>query len=158
MKPSSENKEPTFSLLKVESSSALTPHNRVIFKTGKKLLTTSIKTGKDFCKSMITISTSAIPIYISILGFTNTGLLNKGTLMVLIVSLPALLFLSTAIVFMYGYKPFESQFSLEIIEEIQQEINRVTARINRLINIGVALFSTATVVAIGICLYSIFEK
>ena len=56
---------------KIEVSNVVqtTPHNDAIYEAGKTLLIDSITTGREFCKFMITMSTSAIPIYLGLLKF-----------------------------------------------------------------------------------------
>ena len=55
--------------ISVENVEKTTPHNKALYEAGKSLLIDSINTGREFCKFMITISTSAIPIHLGLLKF-----------------------------------------------------------------------------------------
>lgn len=140
-------------VIKVSQSSALSPHNQAIYETGKKILADSIETGREFCKSMITISTGAIPIYLSMLGLVSSSIKGMGIINLLLISAPSFLYLFASLIFMKGYQPVESSFSLDIVEEIQAEINRMTIKRNRLIKLGVFIFSLATILAISVILF-----
>jgi hypothetical protein len=116
------------------------PHNEAIYEAGKSLLIESITTGRDFCKFMITMSTSAIPIYLGLLKFVMpekyTLTLNQGIYAVI----PAIVFLISAIIFTVGYYPQAGNFSLDIIEEIEREREKTIRKRKNLTWIGFSFF------------------
>jgi len=107
--------------IKVSNVVSTTPHNEAIYEAGKTLLVESITTGREFCKFMITMSTSAIPIHLGLLKFVlpekYTLSLSQGIFAVI----PAFVFLIAAIIFTLGYYPQMGNFSLDIVEEIEAE-------------------------------------
>lgn len=144
-KKKNKNENQGMELLEV---SAVTPHNRALYEAGKMLLTDSITTGRDFCKFMISLSTGAIPIYLGLLKFVlpehYTLSLQQGVLAII----PVVLFLIASIVFTIGYYPQVSQFSLDVIDEIEKERTRTIFRRKKLSLIGFSIFLIGTVNAI----------
>jgi hypothetical protein len=116
------------------------PHNEAIYEAGKSLLIESITTGRNFCKFMITMSTSAIPIYLGLLKFVMpekyTLTFNQGIYAVI----PAIVFLISAIIFTVGYYPQAGNFSLDIIEEIEREREKTIRKRKNLTWIGFSFF------------------
>ena len=128
----------------------VSPHNRAVYEAGKKLLVESIDVGRDFCKSMITISTGAIPVYIAMLKLS--GIENivksslKSSLWFLAIS-PCLLFLVASIIFILGYFPSTGTFSLDIVQEIENSRKRLLKRRKCFIVVGTVIFSVAVVIS-----------
>jgi len=120
--------------------SDVSPHSKAIYEAGKMLLTESINIGREFCKFMITTSVGAIPIYIGILTFLLPKDYQLGLLRSVLSVLPAVIFLVATTVFAVGYLPVTSQFSLDIIEEIERERSKAIRRRRILIGIGFSLF------------------
>ena len=71
----------------------VSPHNKAIYEAGKTILIDSIRTGREFCQSMIKISIGAIPIYLGILGFILPNDYSLGISSGLVMVLPAIMFL-----------------------------------------------------------------
>ena len=129
---------------------SVSPHNKAVYEAGKKMLTDSIDVGRDFCKTMITISTGAIPIYISILkliGVQKIGDISFTTAFGLLATSPCLLFLVASIVYILGYFPGRGEFSLDIIQEIDAARRRIIQRRMRLIILATVLFSLSVVLS-----------
>jgi hypothetical protein len=96
----------------------VSPHSKAIYEAGKKLLTDSIENCKDFCKSMITICTAAIPIYLALLkltGIEKFDYANLSKTLIVFFLLPPFLYLVSCITFILGYLPRTGKFSLDII-------------------------------------------
>jgi hypothetical protein len=132
----------------VENIGALTPHNKALYEAGKSLLVDSITTAREFCKSMIGISTGAIPIYLGILSLLFP---EHYTLKIpggIALAVPAVGFLVAAVVFIFGYLPITANFSLDVIEEIQSIRLRIIKQKRTFIIIGVILFAVSTLWAI----------
>ena len=128
--------------------SAVTPHNSALYEAGKSLLIDSVSIGRDFCKYMISLSSSAIPIYLGLLGFVlpeySTLSLKQGIFAIL----PSFLFLISTAVFTLGYLPKTGNFSLNIINEISGERAKTINRRNRLTWIGFGIFLAGIVTAL----------
>jgi hypothetical protein len=144
---SPQDKKQTSSDIKV---SVVSPHNKAVYEAGKKLLIDSIDIGRDFCKSMITISTGSIPIYIAMLklaGVESFGNSSFTFLIRFIYISPCIFFLTASIIFVVGYFPNTGKFSLDIIQEIESARRNMIKRRMRFIIIGVATFSIAVFIA-----------
>jgi len=137
--------------IQVENVTKVTPHNKALYETGKSLLVDSITTGRKFCKFMITVSTSAIPIHLGLLKFVlpekYSLTFNQGIITVI----PAIIFLIAAIVFTMGYFPQIGNFSLDIIEEIEKERTVTIKKRRKITSWGFIIFIIATLTMI-ICL------
>lgn len=142
----------------VESVSEITPHNEALYEAGKKLLTESITVGREFCKSMISINTGAIPIYLGILAFLLPKDYLLGFLKGIIIIIPALLYLLATIVFAFGYLPRTGEFSLDIVDEIAKERLIAISRMKRFIYAGFVCFVIATIMAIIVIILNIGTK
>jgi hypothetical protein len=126
----------------------VSPHNKAVYDAGKTMLVDSISIGREFCEAMIKISTGAIPIYLGILVFILPENYSLGIGFGTAVALPAIAFLFASVVFTIGYLPVTSYFSLDIVEEIEYERNKVVRRRSRLIKVGFTVFVLATLLAI----------
>ena len=130
---------------KVEDVIVLTPHNKALYEAGKTMLVESITVSREFCKFMITIATSAIPIHLGLLKFVLPEhyilTLSQG----IFASIPAGLFLLSTIIFTIGYYPQTGKLSLDIIAEIESERTKtLTTRKNRTL-FGFVTFCIATI-------------
>ena len=130
--------------------SAVTPHNRALYEAGKTLLIDSVKTGQEYCKSMITIALSAIPVYLGLLVFLLPEQYVLGLAAGAAIAVPALLFLIAAVLFSAGYMPAVRTFSLDVVEEIERERERVLKRRARFIWGGFGFFLLGALGAISV--------
>jgi hypothetical protein len=123
--------------------SKITPHNKALAEAGKKMLIDSIDVGREFCKSMIMISTGAIPIYIALLklvGVENASRsYGRGTILFI---LPCALFLSATVAYIIGYFPRTGKFSLDVVEEINSARQTLILRRKQMIILATCLFIT----------------
>jgi len=133
----------------------VSPHNKAIYEAGKTILIDSIRTGREFCQSMIKISIGAIPIYLGILGFILPNDYSLGISSGLVMALPAIMFLIASIFFTFGYLPVTVHFSLDIVEEVEKERDKIIRRRSRLIKIGFTIFALATLIAIAVIIVNI---
>ncbi len=134
-------------LIEVEGVSEVTPQNQTLFDIGRELIGQSLTVGRDYCKFMISTSFSAIPIFISIIAFSNPDktILDESKRIYLLI--PILLFLAAALVFTRGYLPVRESFSLEIMEEIESIRTKTIHKRYILTRIGVVLFLVAVLTA-----------
>ena len=138
-------------VIEAESAQLLTPHSKAIIAAGEAMLVDSITTGREFCQSMITTSAAAVPVYLGILALVRPEATAPG----LVVALPALAFLLASVVFTFGYLPVTGEFSLDVLDEVEEERNRVIGRRRKLIWIGMTVFVAASVGAIAVAVWGI---
>jgi uncharacterized membrane protein YbhN (UPF0104 family) len=136
----------------------VSPHNKAVYEAGKALLIESINTGREFCKFMISTSISAIPIYIGILTFILPEGYNPSTQEKIIGVIPAIVFLIAAILFVVGYLPVISRFSLDIIEEIEKERSKAIRHRGKLIKAGFSLFIAGTFAALMVLILNLGSR
>jgi hypothetical protein len=139
----------------IESIGSITPHNKAIYEAGKSILIDSIATTRGFCKSMINISTGAIPIYLGILSYLLPNDYSLGITAGITLAMPAIGYLITATIFIFGYLPIEGKFTLNIVDQIELERNRIIEYRRKLIIAGVIAFVTSTLLAIGTIIINI---
>jgi hypothetical protein len=128
--------------------SDVSPHSNALYEAGKSLLIDSITTAREFCKSMIGISTGAIPLYLGILSYLLPKDYVLGINAGITITLPAVGFLVAAVIFVGGYLPITSKFSLDIIEEIEAERDKIIKHRNKFVFAGLVVFMLSTLAAI----------
>ncbi|MGA9350233.1 MAG: hypothetical protein WBW48_15730 [Anaerolineae bacterium] len=133
----------------------VSPHNKAVYEAGKTMLVDSISTGREFCQFMIKTSTGAIPVYLGILAFILPENYALGIAAGATVALPAIAFLIASVIFTVGYLPVTKHFSLDLVDEIEQERNKVIRRRSRLIKAGFTVFVLATSMAIVVIVSNI---
>lgn len=133
----------------------VSPHNRAVYESGKKILVDSINTGREFCQFMIKASTGAIPIYLGMLAFILPKDYSLGIGAGTVVSLPAIALLIASVVFSVGYLPVTTNFSLDLVEEIERERNKIVRRRGQLIKVGFSIFILAALMAIVVIVVNI---
>jgi len=130
--------------------SDVTPHNRALYEAGKSLLIDSVKTGVDFCKFMIGVATGAIPTYLALFKLAVPQSVQLFRATILTALLPPVLFLCAAVIFVIGFFPRTSRFSLDIVEEIDTERNKTITRRRWCAIIGFTVFCLGIVCSIAI--------
>ncbi len=135
--------------IQVVSVTDITPHSKALYEAGKSLLIDSVTTAREFCKSMITISTGAIPIYLGILSYLLPKDYILGKNAGATIAAPAIGFLFAAVIFIGGYLPISGSFSLDVIEEIEKERNKVIEHRKKFIWLGIAVFMLSALAAIS---------
>jgi hypothetical protein len=136
----------------VEEVGEVSPHSKALYEAGKALLVSSIETGRDFCKFMIGVSTGAIPIYLGLLKFVLPEGFVPPAREGLLALIPAALFLLASVLFVVGYFPQKSTFSLDLIEEIERERTQALQWRHRLAITGFTLFCIALVAGLLVTL------
>jgi hypothetical protein len=134
-----------------EDTKQITPHTKAIYEAGSNLLKESISTGREYCKSMITICLSAIPIYITLLQLyvpdkkTISDIINFNWLT------PIIIYLFATILFLIGYLPGHSIIKLELPDTVESLLNKT---VKRRFYLGISGFITL-VIGIGYSIYII---
>jgi hypothetical protein len=144
--------------IQVLKTEAVTPHNKALYEAGKTILIDSVKTGRDFCQFMITTSTAAIPVYLTIIAFLLPKDYKLGIVIGIVTTGPAVLFLLAALLFAIGYFPMSEYFSLDIIEEIEKARSRIISRRRTLAIVGMSIFAIATLYAIVVFIINVGAK
>ncbi|MCB0103053.1 MAG: hypothetical protein KDD74_13480 [Anaerolineales bacterium] len=129
-------------------STPISPHSKALYEAGKTILMDSLETGREFCKSMISISTGAIPIYLGILTFILPEKYQLGYAAGGLIAIPAIGFLITSLIFVIGYLPISGEISLDDVDEIDRERIRIIRHRSKFIWIGFVLFILSTLGAI----------
>lgn len=155
MAPDSNAAQEEVRTARATAVSAVTPHNRALYEAGKQLLIDSVKTGQEYCKSMITIALSAIPVYLGLLVFLLPEEYVLGWAAGAVIAVPALLFLVAAVLFSAGYMPAVKEFSLDIPAEIGHAREQVLKRRERFIWSGFAFFLLGAVGAICVVIINL---
>jgi len=153
MSPSKSSK-----LVEVQQVNVISPHSKALYETGKAILLDSVSTGREFCKSMIGTSTSAIPIYLGILTFLLPKEFQLGFGPGLTIAVPAIGFLIASTLFTLGYLPVSGKFSLDIVEEIEETLEKIISYRKRFIWSGLAVFILSTLLAIWAIIINIGVK
>jgi len=143
-----ENERELVNMIEIENATAVTPHNKALYEAGKSLMVDSISTGREFCNSMIGISTGAIPIYLGILAYLLPEDYTLGVAAGVVLAIPAIGFLVAAVVFIFGYLPVTGNFSLDIVEQVVAERDRIINLRQHFIIGGVIIFAISTFMAI----------
>jgi hypothetical protein len=134
--------------VKVLYSAPISPHSKALYEAGKSILTDSLETGREFCKSMIGMSTGAIPIYLAILTFMLPEKYKLGFAAGGLIALPAIGFLIASLLFVIGYLPVSGEISLDDVDEIDRERTRIIRHRIAFIWSGFGLFMISTLGAI----------
>lgn len=114
--------------IEVEDAVELSPHTRALLSAGEKALVSSVETSREFCKSMITISFSSIPIYLALL---KVYLLPEATIpktFGLWWIGPIICSLLAASSAMIGYLPGRKLISLDLIDELERFLRSAANR------------------------------
>ena len=141
--------------IQVAGAASESPHDAGLYEAGKKLLVDSVEVGRDFCKTMITVATGAIPIYIALIGFIVGKDFRPGfgQGLVLVLAPGALLLSATA--FAIGYFPKGSNFSLDVPAEIETARTNTLDKRLRWSRIGFGLLAAGIVLSIAAILYAL---
>lgn len=114
--------------VEIENVGELTPHEKALMEAGEDLLKSSVSTSRDFCKSMISIAISAVPIELALMKLfigkeqiitTHFGQFWFG---------PIVITLLSACIFTVGYHPGRGIISLENLDDIESFLTSVSNR------------------------------
>lgn len=136
----------------IQNVSQLTPHSKAVLELGKSLYSDSINKTGDYCKFMISISTGAIPIFIGLLKLILPKNIQLQSFQHTISFIPCLFFLIATGIFTFGFMPHKVDYSIDLIEDIENARERIIKRRVKLIIIGFLFFITGTISCILILL------
>jgi hypothetical protein len=141
---------PRISVVDVE---ATTPHSEALMEAGKAMLLDSIDVGRDFCKTMITVCSGAIPIHVALIGLAagKEFSFDAGT-GALALAAP-IFYLGALCVFAYGYFPSRGSISIENIDEIEHARKCAIERRIESSQAGVVIFVVGVLATLAAALY-----
>lgn len=119
----------------------------------KSILKDSIKTIRDFGKFMVSLSFSAIPVYLGLLSFAKPSE-EKISVSLILTILPILIYLVSAIGFILTAIPVFRKFNVENPIDSQEKINAVISKRkwimipSGIIFIGNIIFSSSIIISI----------
>jgi hypothetical protein len=131
----------------------LTPHGRALYDAGAKLLTDSVDAGRAFCQFMITTSLSAVPIYLALLQLVLPKEYRPSRLVGVVLLLPALVFLLSAFLALWGYLPRTASIALDVPASIDASRSTIIAQRH---TFGWWAFAIFTVGVLAACVGSIW--
>jgi hypothetical protein len=126
--------------IEISEIQARTPHNEGLYEAGKALLVGSVDVGRDFCKSMITVASAAIPVYAALLALAIGKEFRPSFGQGVVLTLAPVALLLSATTFAIGYFPTTSTFSLDVPSEIEVARKATVSKRLRWSYIGFALF------------------
>lgn len=129
---------------KADDVKALSPHNNAIYEAGKALVVESITVSREFCKFMITLTTSAIPIHLGLLKFVLPEHYVLSLRQGVFASIPAIIFLFSTIIFTIAYYPQAGELSLDLPDEIEKERIKTLLIRKKITLFGFVFFCIAT--------------
>lgn len=115
----------------------------VVIEAGRRLFLESVEVSRDFARQMITVSSGAVPIYVALLGIAD--LRHRSTSSLVLVSIPALVFLSSTLFFVLALLPRKALISVQILDDIREARNRLMSARYLWIKLGLAIFGA------GVC-------
>ena len=136
--------------VEVSTPEALSLQDQAIIEFGRRLYVESDDVGRDFAKQMITVSTGAIPIYIALANLG--GLSSRSAIVVVAAGLPAIVYLGSALMFVWSYRPIRSTVSLELPNEVEAARKESLDHRQRWNITALSIFVLATLASIGIVL------
>jgi hypothetical protein len=141
--------------IKVSDVQPLTPHDAGLYEAGKKILVDSVDVGREFCKSMITVSTGAIATYLALIGLAVGKDYRPSVLAGLFLLAAPACFLASAGVFAFGYFPAKATLSLDMPGEIEAARSAIVSRRYTCGLIGFILFAVGVVIAVAAATYGL---
>lgn len=134
----------------VESAEPLTPHSEAVLEAGRRLVLESVEVGRDFCKSMVGVSLTAIPAYVGLLKLFLPSDASPAKVAGLVWVIPVGLFLLAAAVSVGGHLPGRRSVSLELLEEVEATLAHAISRRFWCGAVAFVAFAIGIVVGIGI--------
>ncbi len=125
----------------------LSPHDEAMLECGKAMLADSVKTSRDFCKYMISVSTGSIPIYLGLLGLLAPKDFVAPLGKEVWIFVTAGLFLLASIIFVIGYFPQSSRISLDDLKKVKKERDKTLITRQIMSWLGFAFFLLGVVFA-----------
>jgi hypothetical protein len=155
-------------LISVSGATAITPHNQALYEFGKDELIKSIANGRDFVKSMVTVSTGAVAVYTGLVKFvlgdkfipTGSGslgifALNIPVSLPVLFAAPAVLFLISSVIFAWAAMPRAGTVSLDLPAQISTYHDSTLLDLIRKLRVGFVVFCLANLVALVVLLNAI---
>lgn len=98
----------------------ITPQNEVLLEAGKAMFLNSLDVGRDFCKTMITVCSAAIPVHVALVGLAAGKEFNFHIANGALALVGPALYLGALSVFAYGYFPSRGALSVEEVDSVEK--------------------------------------
>ena len=122
--------------------------SKIILEQGIKMRFDSIVICRNFAKTMVSISFTAIPVYLGLLKLVLDKEAPTDVGLAIIIILPSVIYLIGTIIFIFAYLPKKFDVRDRLPDKIEEERDRVFKRRLLLIHIGTFIFFVATIIAI----------
>ena len=122
--------------------------SKIILEQGIKMRFDSIAICRNFAKTMVSISFTAIPVYLGLLKLVLPKELTTDVGTAIIIILPPVIYLIATIIFIFAYLPKKFAVDDRLPDKTEEERDRVFRIRLLLIYIGTSVFFVATIIAI----------
>lgn len=145
----------------VSVEGTLTFYEEAVFESGRQLFHESVSVGRDYCKQMISVCASAVPIYLALMKFTGSAaseVQNKcfndlAATQIVLQLTPAILLLLAVLSFSFGFIPIIQKSGLNTIEDIQNARSKVIGHRHKWGWIGFTFFFLGMALGVLVILY-----
>jgi hypothetical protein len=134
--------------IKVLEVQALTPDTQAVLELGKRLFSDALESGRDTCKFLVTISASAVPVYVALLRLVVSDRFVPSRAEAGIILVPGVFFLAAIVVAADALRPSRSAIRLNVVEDIVGYRDQVLKRRARAASISFWCFSGGILLAL----------
>ena len=144
----------TDSEVSVTDTARLSPHGEALYEAGRAMLVGSADVGRELCKTMLTVSSGAVPVHVALIGLAAGKDFDFSPLTGALALLAPTLYLAAVCAFAYGYFPIKIKaMSLEDPASIEAaRVATMTRRYTWARN-GFALFGAGVIATLGSAAY-----
>jgi hypothetical protein len=131
----------------------VTPQNEALLEAGKAMFLNSLDVGRDFCKTMITVCSAAIPVHVALVGLAAGKEFNFHVANGALALAGPALYLGALSVFAYGYFPSRGTLSVEDVDSIEKaRVGTINRRYDSA-QIGTVVFVLGVVMTLVAAMY-----
>lgn len=135
------------------AAEVLSPTTEATLELGRKLITGTFDAYRDFAKTLISLSSSFILLYLGIIGFLNVKAEGSNLKVLLVLVLPPLLFIITCILFAISYMPRQQFFTIDDPNELTRLLVAGISTKKRYVVAGLVCFVAGLLSIIIVILY-----
>jgi cytochrome c oxidase assembly protein Cox11 len=108
------------------------------YALARRLVEQSVETSRDFSKAMLQIAFAAVPVYVAIHKEFSIG--AKSYPMRLMQFLPNVLFLASALCFIFAFLPKQMELVVNVTEFMEADLKKAAQKRSGLNTLGATLF------------------
>jgi len=131
----------------------ITAQNEVLLEAGKAMFLSSLDVGRDFCKTMITVCSGAIPVHVALIGLAAGKEFNFHVGSGALALVGPALYLGALCTFAYGYFPSRGSLSVEAPESIERARVRTINRRYDCAQVGTVVFVLGVIMTLVAAMY-----